>query len=101
MEKYSFGKVDKKALATNFAKALKDEEFVKVVNELKISDEVKSRYTSNLGKSMGLKLGKVGQNIITPGPGSYDHMKMNLKGKYPSSILSNSGNTFAIFFLLF
>lgn len=49
-----------------------------------------SRYTSNLGKSMGLKLGKVGQNIITPGPGSYDHMKMNLKGKYPSSILSNS-----------
>ena len=49
-----------------------------------------SRYTSNLGKSMGLKLGKVGQSIMTPGPGSYDYMKMNLKGKYPSSILSNS-----------
>ena len=48
MEKYDFGKVDKKALATNFAKALKDEEFVKVANDLKVSDEVKSRYTSNL-----------------------------------------------------
>ena len=49
-----------------------------------------SRYNSNLGKSMGLKLGHVGQSIITPGPGSYDYMKTNLKGKYPSSILSNS-----------
>ena len=49
-----------------------------------------SRYNSNLGKSMGLKLGTIGQNIITPGPGSYDYMKTNLKGKYPSSILSNS-----------
>ena len=49
-----------------------------------------SRYGSNLGKSMGLKLEKVGQNIISPGPGSYDYMKTNLKGKYPSSILTNS-----------
>ena len=49
-----------------------------------------SRYNSNLGKSMGLKLGNVGQNIITPGPGSYEFMKTNLKGKYPSSILTNS-----------
>ena len=49
-----------------------------------------SRYNSNLGKSMGLKLEKVGQNIISPGPGSYDYMKINLKGKYPSSILTNS-----------
>ena len=49
-----------------------------------------SRYSSNLGKSMGLKLEKVGQNIITPGPGNYDYMKMNIKGKYPSSILTNS-----------
>ena len=49
-----------------------------------------SRYGSNLGKSMGLKLEKVGQNIISPGPGSYDYMKLNLKGKYPSSLLSNS-----------
>ena len=48
MEKYSFGKVDEKALADNFAKALKDDEFVKVVNELETSDEVKARYTSNL-----------------------------------------------------
>ena len=49
-----------------------------------------SRYSSNLGKSMGLKLGNVGQSIVTPGPGSYDFMKTNLKGKFPSSILSNS-----------
>ena len=49
-----------------------------------------SRYSSNLGKSMGLKLEKVGQNIISPGPGNYDYMKINLKGKYPSSILTNS-----------
>ena len=48
MEKYSFGKVDEKALANNFIKALKDEEFVKVVNELNVSDEVKHRYTSSL-----------------------------------------------------
>jgi primosomal protein DnaI len=48
MEKYSFGKVDEKALANNFAKALKDDEFVKVVNSLNVSDEVKVRYTSNL-----------------------------------------------------
>ena len=49
-----------------------------------------SRYSSNLGKSMGLKLGQIGQSIVTPGPGSYDYMKINLKGKYPSSLLSNS-----------
>ena len=48
MEKYSFGKVDKKLLENNFIKALKDEEFVKVVNSLNVSDEVKYRYTSNL-----------------------------------------------------
>ena len=48
MENYSFGKVNKKELATNFAKALKDEEFVKVVNELKVADEVKYSYTSGL-----------------------------------------------------
>ena len=48
MEKYSFGKYDEKALANNFAKALKDDEFVKVANELDVSDEIKARYTSNL-----------------------------------------------------
>ena len=48
MAKYSFGKADENVLAANFAKALKDEEFVKVVNELKVSDEIKSHYTSNL-----------------------------------------------------
>ena len=49
-----------------------------------------SRYKSNLGKSMGSRLGIIGEKLITPGPGSYDFMNMNKKGKYPSSILSNS-----------
>ena len=49
-----------------------------------------SRYKSNLGKSMGSRLGIIGEKLITPGPGSYDHMNINKKGKYPSSILSNS-----------
>ena len=48
MGKVSFGSTDKKTLMDNFAKALKDEEFVKVVNELDVSDEVKSHYTSGL-----------------------------------------------------
>ena len=49
-----------------------------------------SRYKSNLGKSMGSRLGLIGEKLITPGPGSYDFMNINKKGKYPSSILSNS-----------
>jgi len=48
MEKYSFGKVDKKALENNFIKALKDEEFTKIVNELDVDDDIKYRYTSSL-----------------------------------------------------
>ena len=48
MEKVSFGKVDKDALEKNFIKALKDSEFVKVVNELDVDDSIKYRYTSNL-----------------------------------------------------
>ena len=48
MEKYRFGRVDEKKLMDNFSKALKDEDFVKVVNELDIPDEVKARYTSSL-----------------------------------------------------
>ena len=48
MEKHSFGKVDKKELEKNFVDALKDKEFVKVVNELDVADEVKYRYTSTL-----------------------------------------------------
>jgi len=49
-----------------------------------------SRYTSKLGKSFGKRLEKVGEKIITPGPGKYNYMKINLEGKYPSSMLSNS-----------
>ena len=48
MEKYSFGKVNENDLKKNFIKALKDEEFIKVVNELDVADEVKYRYTSSL-----------------------------------------------------
>ena len=48
MEKVSFGKVDEKKLMDNFTKALKDEDFVKVVNNLNVPDEIKARYTSSL-----------------------------------------------------
>lgn len=48
MDKYQFGKVNKKALEDNFVKALKDEDFVKLVNTLDVSDEVKYQYTSGL-----------------------------------------------------
>ena len=49
-----------------------------------------SRYQSNLGKSMGKRLEKIGEKIITPGPGSYKYMNINKYGKYPSSDFSNS-----------
>ena len=48
MDKYSFGKANKKTLENNFIKALKDEHFVEVVNCLDVSDEIKYRYTSTL-----------------------------------------------------
>ena len=48
MEKYSFGRVNKDDLKKNYIKALKNPEFVNVVNELDVPDEVKYRYTSTL-----------------------------------------------------
>ena len=48
MKEYSFGKVNKEELENNFVKALKDKDFVKLVNKLDVSDEVKYRYTSTL-----------------------------------------------------
>ena len=48
MEKYNFGQVKKDDLKKNFVKALKDPQFVKVVNELDVADDVKIRYTSSL-----------------------------------------------------
>ena len=48
MEEYNFGKVNKDNLKKNFIKALKDQEFVKVVNELDVNDDIKFRYTSSL-----------------------------------------------------
>ena len=48
MDSYNFGKVNQKALENNFIKALKDEEFVKVVNTLEISEDIKCKYTSSL-----------------------------------------------------
>ena len=49
-----------------------------------------SRYFSYKGKTMGQRLGKVAEKLITPGPGAYKYMNINKKGKYPSSLLSNS-----------
>ena len=49
-----------------------------------------SRYNTNLGKSMGQRFEKVGEKIITPGPGSYKYLNINIYGKYPSSNFSNS-----------
>lgn len=48
MENYNFGKVNKKVLEDNFVKALKNPDFVRVVNSIDLPDEVKLRYTSNL-----------------------------------------------------
>ena len=48
MDNYNFGKANTKSLETNFIKALKDENFVRVVNSLNIQDEIKYRYTSSL-----------------------------------------------------
>ena len=48
MEKYSFGKSDEKKLMDNFAKALKDEDFVKVANELKVDDKIKNKRVNEI-----------------------------------------------------
>lgn len=48
MESYEFGKAKKKILETNFIKALKDPNFVRIANTLDVSDEVKMKYTSHL-----------------------------------------------------
>ena len=48
MDKYSFGKANKEILENNFIKALKDDNFVKLVNSLDVDDDVKYRYTSQL-----------------------------------------------------
>lgn len=48
MEKTSFGKFNKYKLEDNFIKALKNPDFVKVVNTLNVPDEIKYRYTSSL-----------------------------------------------------
>ena len=48
MDKFNFGRVNRIALENNFVKALKDENFVKLVNTLNVADEIKYRYTSSL-----------------------------------------------------
>ena len=48
MNKYNFGKTNKDLLQNNFIKALKNEDFVKLVNTLDVADEVKYQYTSTL-----------------------------------------------------
>ncbi len=48
MQKLKFDKTDEDLLEKNFIKALKDPDFVKVVNSLDIDDKIKYRYTSSL-----------------------------------------------------
>ncbi len=36
-----------------------------------------NRYNTNLGKSMGQKPIKIGEKLITQGPGSYKYMNIN------------------------
>ena len=48
MEKVSFGRVNNRRLEDNFITALKNPNFVKVVNTLDTKDEIKYRYTSQL-----------------------------------------------------
>ena len=48
MQKMVFGKKNKDELEDNYIKALKNKEFVKIVNKLDVSDEVKSHYTTSL-----------------------------------------------------
>ena len=31
-----------------------------------------SKFTTNLGKTMGMRLSKIGEKLVTPGPGAYD-----------------------------
>ncbi len=48
MKKMKFGQVDNSKLEDNFIKALKDPDFITLVNSLDVPDEVKYRYTSSL-----------------------------------------------------
>ena len=57
MDKYNFGKYNKNTLENNFIKALKNPNFVKVVNSLNVPDEIKYRYTTSLEE--------IASNIVT------------------------------------
>lgn len=48
MEVYQFKKYKKEELDNNYIKALKDENFKKVVNSLDIDEDIKKKYTSHL-----------------------------------------------------
>ncbi len=48
MQTYNFGKVNKNKLEDNFIKALKDPDFKVLVSKLKVKDEIKYNYTSQL-----------------------------------------------------
>ena len=48
MQKLKIAKTDENLLEKNFIKALKNDDFVKVVNNLDVDDKVKYRYTSSL-----------------------------------------------------
>ena len=48
--------------------AYKDEDMVKDNGFI-----YNSRYTSNLGRSMGKRLANIGEKFVTPGPGAYKY----------------------------
>ena len=48
MANYSFGKAKEKVLENNFIKAMKDPNFIRIVNTLDISEKIKMKYTTHL-----------------------------------------------------
>ena len=50
MEKMSFGRVNNRKLEDNFIRALKNPNFIKVVNTLDIKDEIKEIRTTLIKK---------------------------------------------------
>lgn len=48
MANYNFGKAKEKVLENNFIKAMKDPNFIRIVNTLDVSEKVKMKYTTHL-----------------------------------------------------
>jgi len=53
-----------------------------------------SKFTTNLGKTMGMRLSKIGEKLITPGPGAYDFFSdFEGFGRYRFKKLRKSAST--------